>query len=69
MEPAVPHFYDDEETVQRRARLSKTLTQFNMLGATNAALERVDPNVRSRFIVWAVDPELESKTVILGLFE
>lgn len=47
-------FYRDEETGQRRMRLSKAQNQFVMLGASNVPREDVDPNVLSRFICLTV---------------
>lgn len=47
-------FYQDEETGERRMRISKAQNQFVMLGASNVAEEEIDPNVKSRFICLSV---------------
>ena len=47
-------FYVDEETGDRRMRVSKAQNQFVMLGASNVAEEEIDPNVKSRFICLSV---------------
>jgi hypothetical protein len=53
-ESTTAEFYRDEETGQRRMRISKAQNQFVMLGASNVAQEDIDPNVLSRFICLSV---------------
>jgi hypothetical protein len=47
-------FYQDEETGERKARISKCQCQNVILGATNNDLSDSDPNVMSRFIIISV---------------
>jgi hypothetical protein len=56
-------FYFDEETGERRARLSKCSCQNVILGATNNDLSDSDPNVMSRFIIISVP---KSKNDVIG---
>lgn len=47
-------FYVDEETGDRRSRLSKCQCQGVILGATNNNLADIDPNVATRFVIVSV---------------
>ncbi len=47
-------FYVDEETGERRSRLSKCQCQGVILGATNNNLADIDPNVATRFVIVSV---------------
>lgn len=47
-------FFVDEETGDRRSRLSKCQCQGVILGATNNNLAEMDPNVGTRFIILSV---------------
>jgi hypothetical protein len=56
-------FYFDEETGERKARISKCQCQNVILGATNNDLSDSDPNVMSRFIIISVP---RSKNDVIG---
>lgn len=52
-------FYFDDETGDRKARLSKCQCQCNILGATNVDLSRMDPNIASRFIFSSIPSSMD----------
>ncbi len=52
-------FYFDDETGDRKAKLSKCQCQCNILGATNIDMANMDPNVASRFIIFSVPASVD----------
>lgn len=52
-------FYFDDETGDRKAKLSKCQCQCNILGATNVKLGAMDQHVASRFIIFTVPSSVD----------